>query len=70
MDDHTKVTPVFEMPRDIAGVFARALAADETHEALVTRRRRWTYAELDDACARAAGALLELGVRPGSRVAA
>ena len=58
------------MPRDIAGVFARALAADETHEALVTRRRRWTYAELDDACARAAGVLLELGVRPGSRVAA
>lgn len=70
MDDHTKVTPLFEIPDGISQVFRQALAADAGREALVTRRGRWTYTELDDACARAASALLDLGVRPGDRVAA
>ncbi len=70
MDDHTNMTPVFERRDGIARVFAGALAAGGDHEALVTRRGRWTYRELDDACARAAGALRDLGVRPGDRVAA
>lgn len=51
-------------------MFAAALAADPDREALVTRRGRWSYRELDQACARAAGALTSLGVRRGDRVAA
>ncbi len=70
MDDHTNMTPVFERRDGIAGIFAETLAAGADHEALVTRRGRWTYRELDEACARAAGALRDLGVRPGDRVAA
>ena len=70
MNDHTNVTPLFEMSGGIGQVFAMALADDHDREALVTRRGRWTYGELDEACARAAGALAELGVRPGDRVAA
>lgn len=70
MDDHTNMTPVFERRDGISRVFAPALAEAPGREALVTRRGRWTYAELDEACARAAGALSDLGVRPGDRVAA
>ena len=56
-----------------AGVFdvLRApVAASPDAPALVTRSRRLTYAELDAAADRAAGALYALGVRPGDRVAA
>ena len=48
----------------------RALADDPDREALVTRTRRLTYAELDAEANQAAHALRELGVRPGDRVAA
>ena len=58
------------MPATIADVFSGALASDPSREALVTRRVRWSYAELDDACARAAAALRTLGVAAGDRVAA
>lgn len=64
------MTPLFEMRHGIAGVFAPTLAADADREALVTRRGRWSYRQLDDACARAAGALVELGVHRGDRIAA
>ncbi len=70
MDDHTNMTPLFEMPERIADVFGRALGEAPDSEALVTRRGRWTYRELDDRCARAAGALADLGVGAGDRVAA
>ena len=70
VDDHTNMTPVFEAPARVAEVFDTALARDPEHEALVTRRVRWSYRELDDACARAAAALADLGVRAGDRVAA
>lgn len=59
--------PVATLIRD---VFAAAVARDPDHEALVTRRSRYTYAELDAACDRAAVALAAMGVRPGDRVAA
>src|SRR6516164_907463 len=36
--------------------------------ALIAGERTFTYAELDDLCARVAGGLHELGVRPGDRV--
>jgi long-chain acyl-CoA synthetase len=59
-----------DIPALIAGVFDPVLAADPHREALVTRRGRWSYAELDDAAATAAGALAQLGIKAGDRVAA
>jgi long-chain acyl-CoA synthetase len=58
------------VPPSIGRVLDRALAADPDREALVTRNRRLTYAELDAEANRAARALRELGVEPGDRVAA
>ena len=60
----------FEPPILVAQVFAGALSNRADQEALVTRRARLTYRELDEACARAARVLSNLGVRPGDRVAA
>ncbi|MCU1453216.1 MAG: AMP-dependent synthetase and ligase, partial [Acidimicrobiales bacterium] len=57
------------MPATVARVFDRALAADPDREALVTRSRRLSYAELDQEADRAAHALRDLGLRPGDRVA-
>ena len=57
------------MPSTIARVLDRALADDPDREALVTRSRRFSYAELDRAADRAARVLLDLGVAPGDRVA-
>jgi len=54
----------------VGEVLEPVLAEAPEREALVTVSGRWTYAELDRACAAAAGALTELGVRPGDRVAA
>ncbi len=57
-------------PDTVARVLDRALAIDPHREALVTRSRRLTYAELDAQADRAAHALVELGIGPGDRVAA
>src|SRR5690349_5646458 len=57
-------------PGSIARVLDRALAADPGREALVTRTRRLSYADLDAEAHQAARALRDLGVRPGDRVAA
>ena len=70
VDDHTDMTQVFETPARVAEVFDACLATDPEREALVTRRVRWSYRQLDDACARAATVLAGLGVQPGDRVAA
>lgn len=64
------MTPTFEMVEDVSAVFDRVLADDPQREALVTRRGRWSYRQLDDACARAAAVLLSHGIGPGDRVAA
>jgi len=53
----------------VADCFAAVLEHDPGHVALVTRGGRWTYAQLDDLSARAARVWLDLGVRPGDRVA-
>ncbi|MDP1795522.1 MAG: AMP-binding protein [Acidimicrobiales bacterium] len=55
------------MPKPIAEVFD---GCEPSLEALVTRSDRLTYAELDDLCARATGALAAMGVKKGDRVAA
>ncbi len=70
MGDHRNMTPTFEIVDGIAAVFDRVLAVDPDREALVTRRGRWSYRQLDEACAKAAGALAALGIGPGDRVAA
>ncbi|MCU1351054.1 MAG: AMP-dependent synthetase and ligase [Acidimicrobiales bacterium] len=57
------------MPRTVASVLDGALAADPDREALVTRSRRLSYAELDREADRAASALRGLGLRPGDRLA-
>jgi acyl-coenzyme A synthetase/AMP-(fatty) acid ligase len=56
-------------PATIAGVLGAALAEDPGRPALVAPDRTLSYAELDTAAAQAAGALRELGVRPGDRIA-
>src|SRR5688572_8050334 len=58
------------VPASIARVLDRALEADPGREALVTRTRRLTYAELDAEANQAARALGDLGIRRGDRVAA
>src|SRR5687768_16879410 len=58
------------VPASVAHVFDRALADDPDREALVTRSRRLSYAELDGVADRAAQALRAMGVAPGDRVAA
>jgi len=57
-------------PASVARVFDLVLAEDPGREALVTRTRRLSYAELDALADRAAHALRGLGVGPGDRVAA
>jgi acyl-CoA synthetase (AMP-forming)/AMP-acid ligase II len=54
----------------IARLLAPAVASRPAAPALVARGGTLTYAELDAAADAAAGALWELGVRPGDRVAA
>jgi acyl-CoA synthetase (AMP-forming)/AMP-acid ligase II len=58
------------MPTSVARVLDRALHDDPDREALVTRTRRLSYAELDREADRAAHALADLGVRTGDRIAA
>jgi acyl-CoA synthetase (AMP-forming)/AMP-acid ligase II len=58
------------VPRSVARVFDDVLAVDPDREALVTRSRRLSYAQLDRLADRAAHAFADLGVRPGDRVAA
>src|SRR3546814_19234528 len=58
------------IPPSIARVLDAALDRAPDHEALVTRSRRLTYAELDAEANQAARALQSLGIGPGDRVAA
>ncbi|MGY0499548.1 class I adenylate-forming enzyme family protein [Nocardia sp. FBN12] len=57
-------------PRPIATVLDTALRSRPGATALIAAAGAWSYAELDEQAARAAGALWSLGVRPGDRVAA
>ena len=55
-------------PSSIAEVFAGPLERAPDSDALVTRSGRYSYAELDRLCGRAAAALTAMGVRRGDRV--
>ncbi len=58
-----------DAPQTVADVLDRTLATRPDAEALVGRHARYTYASLDREVSRAAHALLELGIRPGDRIA-
>ena len=58
------------IPRSIAEVLDVPLAERPDATAVEAVSGAWSYAELDDAARRAAGALWSLGPRPGDRVAA
>jgi long-chain acyl-CoA synthetase len=71
MDHAARYRPaVRRPPPSIARALDRALSEGPGREALVTRSRRLSYADLDAEANRAARALRALGVRPGDRVAA
>jgi long-chain acyl-CoA synthetase len=57
------------MEETIAHVLDRALVERPDAPAVAARSGRLTYRELDDAADRAAGALADLGLRPGQRLA-
>jgi acyl-CoA synthetase (AMP-forming)/AMP-acid ligase II len=59
-----------EASQTIAGVLRPALSHRPDAPAVVARSGTLTYADLDRAAAAAAGAMWDLGVRPGDRVAA
>jgi long-chain acyl-CoA synthetase len=57
-------------PQTVAEVLERGLASDPDGLALVGRRGRYDYAQLDRVVERAAGALAERGIGPWDRIAA
>ena len=58
-----------KLPETIADVLTAALARNPQHTALVSRQGRISYAEFESQIEKAAGALHELGIRKGDRVA-
>jgi len=61
-------TPL-DRPFDTAKLLATGLASKPDQPALISRRARWTWRELDQVSERFAGNLLDLGLQPGDRVA-
>jgi len=61
--------PPLEMPLKLAEILKQGLAAKPDSDALVSRRRRWTWRMLDSASTRLAGNYLDLGLSPGDRIA-
>lgn len=63
------VGPPLERPVDMAAILRPGLAAHPDAEAVVSRRRRWTWRALDEAAARLASAYRARGLAPGDRIA-
>ena len=57
-----------ERPAGLWAMFAAALGARPTHEALVCDERRWSYRETADAATRVAAAFAAQGIGAGDRV--
>jgi acyl-coenzyme A synthetase/AMP-(fatty) acid ligase len=56
-------------PFDLSAVLVSGLSEKSDAEALVSRRQRWTWRWLDETSNRLASAYLDLGLKPGDRVA-
>ncbi len=63
------VGPSLDEPVDLPQLLRRGLAARPDEVALVSLERRWTWRDADAASDRYAAGLLELGLRPGDRIA-
>ena len=61
--------PPLDRPFDTTKLLAIGLASKPDQPALISRRARWTWRELDQVSERFAGNLLDLGLQPGDRVA-
>ena len=61
--------PPLDGPLNLPEILQQGLATKPEADALVSRRRRWTWRMLDSVSARLAGNYLELGLVPGDRIA-
>ncbi len=61
--------PELDEPIEVHRILRKGLETKPDAEALVSRRQRWTWRMLDDVSARLAAGYLELGLRPGDRIA-
>src|ERR1700720_3889173 len=61
-------TAMSTIQADMGMILARSARRFGSRPALVADGRTFTYAELDDLCGRLAGALHDMGIRPGDRV--
>jgi long-chain acyl-CoA synthetase len=61
--------PPLDRPVLLHELLRTGIETKPDEEALVSRRRRWTWRMLDDASDRLAGGYLELGLEPGDRIA-
>jgi long-chain acyl-CoA synthetase len=61
--------PRLESPVDLPGILKRGLATKPDADALVSRRRRWTWRMLDTVSSRLARSYLDIGLSPGDRIA-
>ena len=61
--------PPLDAPLDLNAILKRGVDAKPDADALVSRRRRWTWRMLDTVSTRLAGNYLGLGLAPGDRIA-
>jgi long-chain acyl-CoA synthetase len=61
--------PPLEAPVTLWKILKEGLDTKPDADALVSRRRRWTWRALDSASTRLAGSYLDLGLAPGDRIA-
>ena len=61
--------PPLAQPFDTSKLLARGLALRPDEPALISKRARWSWRELDQVSTRFAQSLLDLGLAPGDRVA-
>jgi long-chain acyl-CoA synthetase len=61
--------PPLDEPIRVQEILKTGVESSPDAEALVSRRKRWTWRKLDDASSRLAAGYLDLGLRPGDRIA-
>ena len=61
--------PPLDRPVNLAEILKRGLDTKPDADALVSRRRRWTWRMLDSVSTRLTGSYLDLGLAPGDRIA-